>query len=709
VSVDSENQYHPISLYIYTGLVFLFWEYLTGSILGIFHFEARRIFWGIIYYPFLFLLLGVIVEAINYLYSWIFPDRIWPGQRLVWLITAIITLLWGGLFHQFLIAFFHLNSIKLSYRLALLWPVVLLTIGLAANLLLSRRSKGRNSISLRTAFICFIAILIYLIISTKVTYRFFQQIDTMRYVFFNNTFAPLNLCLQPAFLLLAAGITAALYKVSRSVRSFRLSLLVVPLIAALLALKVSYIPSISVASTPPFKPPVARQTPNVIVLLFDALRADHVGLNADKYSLTPWMDELGELGKVFPSCYSTSSWTFPAVASLLTSRLPNKIGLQEAGTLPDSTTTVVDILHENGYRTGAYTANHYISEVYGFDRSFDEFQFQLGRGSYQLLLPLRTFFRAPTFLNELAYQFNFISNDYLCVTGTDLTRKAQKFIQEKNNLPFFLYLHYNEPHVPYWAMPFQGRSLDLETLHIGSWYGSEEEAPTKISGRQMFMSEILHLRYTNGIRVADKQVKRIWSTVKELGLADETIIIIVADHGEEFLEHGGFYHKSSLFQEQIRIPLIIYIPENLGVSLPDQPGGVSMLDLAPTILDLVGIEQKMPQADGQSLLQKHDSVNRDKYMMFQQSHELWSAVVAEPYKLILKQNLKTGVSDTMLFNLDLDPGETNNLRATNREICEQMLRRLQVQLDQTSPPSQAPKHNLTLLEIQRMRSLGYTN
>ncbi|MCX6641504.1 MAG: hypothetical protein NTW14_13650, partial [bacterium] len=98
MSSDSENRHHRISFYVYPGLVFLVWEYLTGSILGIFHFEPRRIFWGIIYYPFLFLLLGVIVEAINYLYSQIFPNRTWPGQKHVWLMAAIITLLWGGLF-----------------------------------------------------------------------------------------------------------------------------------------------------------------------------------------------------------------------------------------------------------------------------------------------------------------------------------------------------------------------------------------------------------------------------------------------------------------------------------------------------------------------------------------------------------------------------------------------------------------------------------
>ncbi|MCX6638860.1 MAG: sulfatase, partial [bacterium] len=657
----------------------------------------------------LFLLLGVIVEAINYLYSQIFPNRTWPGQKHVWLMAAIITLLWGGLFRQFLIAILQLDSVSVSFKLAAIWPFILLTIGLIANLILSRWNKSKNKLCLRTTFTGFIAILIYLIISTKVTYRFFLQNDSPRYLFFYNAFAPLNLCLQPALILLAAGMTAVLYKTSHSVRSFKISLLVVPLIAALLAIKIPYLPLIPTASTQPSKSLTANQHPNVIVMLFDAMRADHVGPNSEKYSLTPWMDEIGALGKVYPSCYSTSSWTFPAVVSLFTSRLPNKIGLLEQSALPDSVPTLIDLLHENGYRTGAYTANQYISNVYGFDRSFDEFQFMRGKGSYQLLLPMRTFFRSPTFLNELAYQFNFISNDFFCAEGTDMTQKAKKFVQEKTSTPFFLYLHYNEPHVPYWAKPYQGKLLDLETLHIGSWAGPEGEPQSKAPDRQILMKDTLHQRYTNGIQVADKQVKRIWSTVKELRLAEETVIIILADHGEEFMEHGGFYHKSSLFEEQVKIPLIIYVPADLGMTLPDQPAGVSLLDLAPTVLDLAGIEQKLPEAEGQSLLQVHDPANCDKYMMFQHSRELWSAVVAEPYKLMLKQNLQTRVCDTMLFNLELDPGEKNNILAENKEIAEQMLLRLHAQLDQPSHQSQATRRKLTLMEIQRLRSLGYTN
>jgi uncharacterized sulfatase len=710
MTLGSETRRNPILSYLLIGLVFLLWENFVSSIFGIFHFEARRMFWGVVYYGLLFLIFGAITEGLTYLYGRVFPKYVWAGQKYSWFLVVVIALLWGGLFRQLVVAILHLRSPNLSYSLSAFWVPITLVIGLAINLALSIKMRPRR-INYRLLFAGFLVVLIYLIVSTKVTYRFFQQSDAPRYFVFYNAFTPLNLMLQPAFMLLSAGLVAGILKVAKTPGSFRLCMLAFPLLAALLCIKSPRLVPDSLISTVSAKSSeISQPSPNIIILLFDSMRADHVGVVSGDQNLTPWMDEIGRSGKVYPSCYSTTCWTFPAVASLFTSLPPNKIGMLERGILPDDVPTFVDLLRQSGYKTAAFTSNHYISSFYNFDRSFDEFEFLRGKGSYQLFLPFKTFFRSPEFLLELAYQFGFVSNDYLCATGPNMTKPAVDFIQNQSKKPFFLYLHYNEPHVPYWSKPYQGKLINLEKVQkLSHKYASQDINPSHSLSQNEFVREILHQRYINGVRVADKQVKKIWSAVNESGLADNTIIIIMADHGEEFMEHGGFYHKSSLYDEEVKIPLILYIPPEMGISLPEHPEAVSILDVAPTLLDLAGINQELPLGEGESLLRPASESPRDNFLMFQENDEIWSGLVAEPYKLILRYDLQGGSCDTLLFNLKSDPGEANNIYTSQHELADTLSLRLEGFIDESRRPNQSPRREMTLIEIQRLRSLGYTN
>lgn len=712
MQLETENYRHPILLYLCFGLAFLFWENLISGILGIYHFELRRTFWGAVYYPLLFLFFGVLAEGINFFYCRCFPRYAFDQQRYVWFLFVIIAFLWGGLWHRLLVVILDLQTTELSYGMRLLWPAFILTCGVAVNLAVGRWVHNKTVSLNRSLFAWIMAALIYLIISSKVTYRFFLQSEAPRYSMFYNAFAPENLLLQPLFMLLAAGITFAILRGVKSFRVFHITIVGIPVLVTLL---VASVPTDSSNSIPRQNSQIESdgkvRRPNVVIMLFDALRADHVGAISGKYGLTPWMNELGELGKVYPSCYSTSSWTVPAVASLFTSRLPNTIGLIDLGMVPEEVPTLTDLLRTNGYRTGAYTANAYISEVYGFDRSYDEFLFLHGKGPYQLFLPFRTFFASPRISGEIAYEFGFISNDYLCARGADMTRKAISFLEQKSDKPFFLYLHYNEPHTPYYAKPYRGKLINPELIQrLSTHFNYPDSAiDTNVTETSGVVAKILHERYMNGVRVADQQVKKIWSAIRKMNLADDTMIIIVADHGEGFLEHGQLYHKSSLFEEEVKVPLIIRIPPAMGIHLPDQTAGVSLLDVAPTILDLAGIDWRSLNGDGRSLLESDHGEVLPKYMSLKTGEELWASMVMEPYKLILIKDVKTGSADTLLYNLELDPQERTNLCLENRETASRMALDLEKQLNLTSHPHEVPRRELTPFEIQRLRSLGYVN
>ena len=694
---------HLISFYIYAGLAFLLWENLVSSVLGMYNLELRRTLCGVIYYSLLFLIFGGFTKGINFLYSKIFPKHCWSGQEFIWFYAILVIILWGDIFRQFLIALFSIQSVRWSYRIDLIWLPLVGLFALGVNFLFARLERTDKLLESRRLVIYYITAILYIIISVKVTYRHFQ----------NNIFNPINILLQPAFVFSIFLLTRMISSLFSSARALRWALIWVPLVLtfAIVGFQAG-MTSIHTQGNDSHPVQPASDQPNVVVLLFDALRADHVGVIGSESSLTPTMDTLARQGKVYPVCYSTSCWTFPAVVSILTSKLPNKLGLLQTEYIPEEIPTVTGILSENGYYTMAVSSAMFVRSKWGSDRSFDEFDFIPGVGSKQLFLPFKSFFPYPGFLDELAYQFGFISTDVLVADWKQMNKRAEKFMEKAIQKPFFLYVHFNEPHTPYLTIPFQDGILNLKKLKL--FYDlfkliNLESRQRNIKKKNHFLIETQHARYNNGVLTADRAVSEFLKTVDRLGLKDNTIIIIISDHGEEFFERDRIGHKSSLFEEQVRVPLIIYIPPGLRISLTDQPDGVSLLDIAPTVLDLTGIGSDLLDSDGYSLLQSYPAQHRLKYMVFQWKGFFWSAVVSGHYKLILKENLMDSKIDTMLFNLNYDIGEKENLYPEKKYLADSLAIYLQEQLDQTIQSPEAPFEELTPHEIQQLKALGYVD
>jgi arylsulfatase A-like enzyme len=300
------------------------------------------------------------------------------------------------------------------------------------------------------------------------------------------------------------------------------------------------------------------QRPNVVVILIDTLRADHLGFYGYPKELAPFLARIAEESVVFDRAFSTSSWTAPSTSSLFTSLYPNQHGVVkgfnmtrkrnarltreghdtiELNRLPATVTTLPERFKSMGYTTFGLASNPNIGEEMGFDRGFDHF----------------------------ARDLNWTASDFL----EQLTRWEGPI---KESHPFFLYLHFNDVHGPY-----------------------EEREP--YYEKQQGWLEDRRARYLSSIGYTDEYIRRIY---ERLGLDKDTILVVVSDHGEEFHDHGGLAHDPSLYIELNRVVMLFHAP-SLGVAPQRIAPNVSLIDVLPTLVELVAGEP-VEAAEGMSLV-----------------------------------------------------------------------------------------------------------
>lgn len=689
-----------IAAYGYIAVAFLLWENLIGSVVGFYHLELRRTIWGLVYYLVVFLLFGVLTEIGIFIIGKIIPSIRWYGIRYVWLTLILVTLLWGEAFREILVHITGTNFSKFNLIFILLWLPLILATGILTNILLKRKYTHPESRHNLRLIMYFSTALLYIIVAGKVTSKYYHE-DVLNTV---------NLLLQPVLLSASFLVTFILSKLFSNVRSFRWALLLAPILATILVVGISA--GFRSEKTYPRSPSRAlTDHPNIVVLLFDALRSDHVGKIVDGASLTPTLDSLAHAGKSYPVCYSTASYTFTAIVSLFCSKLPNKLGLVRKKYITDGVSNLGNILKQNDYRTIGISSNSLISSLYGFDQFFDVLEHPVGVGPNQLLFPDNVSILSTKLVQELGYEMDFLSFGSIAESWQGINQRAIELIDEDLSKPFFLYCHYLEPHAPYFCEPFNNGILDLAML---SNLTKLEYVDDQSADHRSLIHDIIpemHTRYMQGVSTVNRAVTEMLRYFMQSGLSDNTIFIIIADHGEEFFEHQGYDHWSTLYNETVRTQLIINIPERLGIDLPDSIASLSIMDIAPTILDLAGIDEEIPDCDGCSLLSDPSEPVRKQFMVLEpkSADNFWSAVVLLPYKLIFRENYETGMIDTMLFNLETDSGESTNLYPERNEIADSLAFLLQTQLDQSIEPAFEDTVTLPLEEQQRLRALGYVN
>lgn len=359
---------------------------------------------------------------------------------------------------------------------------------------------------------------------------------------------------------------------------------------------------------------------SLVLITVDCLRADHCGVYGYSRPTTPFLDSLASESFVVPAAIVAGAPTYYSLPAILASRMPLALGRDVIGFAPGES-TLATVLRESDYATGAFSAaNPYISPRFGYDQGFEVFRdfLDFGAQSTQSTVHPQTTsgdaFRGKLnrsierfagalglgrLYNELYFQYCMRlappaqSVDALrrFPAADILVDQAQSWLESVGQRPFFLWLHLMDPHSPYYPPNEAFRDLtgrDIEpgrARYANEYWNRGDLTPPGLSKKR---DEVVQL-YDAGIRWADRQIARLVASLKQTHRWDDCVFALTADHGEEFLEHGGRYHAPvRLSEEIVHVPLLIRVPGERGVKGPTSP--MSHLHLAPTLLDIIGVQ-----------------------------------------------------------------------------------------------------------------------
>ncbi|HEY8514695.1 MAG TPA: sulfatase [Candidatus Binatia bacterium] len=310
----------------------------------------------------------------------------------------------------------------------------------------------------------------------------------------------------------------------------------------------------------------APRQPNVLLVSIDSLRHDHLGCYGYERDTSPTIDTLAREGALFRQAIAPSSWTLPSHVTLLTAKPPEQHGVVRANTrLAAGTPTLARALHDAGYRTAAFVAAPFLRSLYGYADGFEVYD------------------------ERLAAKGNLDS--HRGVTSPTLVEAVNGWIRrwhdESADRPFFVFLHMWDVHYDFDPPPPYDAMFDPG--YRGSVNGRNFELGNQVH-RDMDPRDLQHViaLYDGEIRYTDEHLGRVLEELRELGVLDDTLVIVTSDHGEEFFEHGQKGHGKALYDETIRIPLVMRYPRGIaaGTVVDEQ---VRLMDVAPTILGFTGV------------------------------------------------------------------------------------------------------------------------
>lgn len=407
--------------------------------------------------------------------------------------------------------------------------------------------------------------------------------------------------------------------------------------------------------------------PNVLLVVVDTLRADHLHLYGYPRRTSDHIDALGASGWVFESHIASSAQTVPSTLSMLLSMQPAEHGFLHLGEghfgrhrprYPDGLVFLAEAFQAAGYRTGGFVGNPFLQRDNGFAQGFDHFVYSEERG------------------------------EVLTSAATDwMTRRDWR------ERPFFAYVHYFDVHSPY-EPPAPYRDL-FERPEEGRYIYRNGPAPEV---READVQTIVSL-YDGEIAYVNDQIGDVLSALEGAGVREDTLIAVTSDHGDEFLEHGGLGHGTSVYGELVRVPLILTGP---GI---DDPGRriddvTHHLDLAPSLLALAGLEPPASFRGGDLTTPPARAFADDGP---------WLGVYAGKWKLVLDRSTGETATFAVTDKLDRQPLDAP---AATRELLEHA--RWYAELKRAPEAGAAPPDGAqgapvdwTQQEVERLKALGY--
>ncbi len=418
-------------------------------------------------------------------------------------------------------------------------------------------------------------------------------------------------------------------------------------------------------------------TPNILLITIDSLRVDHLGCYGYSRDTSPNIDNIASKGALFLEAISNGGQTASAFPSILASVLPS-VKRAESKAISPRSITLAELLKGDNYQTAAFHYSPDLSRFYGYGRGFDTFIDSMGSPSlWKGLIRMRTKARmarnAEGLVGEILGKLGRILKPVSfrlgrpIVTAEKITNQALAWLKGHKE-GFFLWVHYMDVHHPYLPTSKhlgQFRDQPISRKKMANLYRKMLEKPSQLSTSEV--ATLIDL-YDADIRYVDDMIRLLLDSLgSDLG---NTIVIVTADHGDEFGEHDKFGHQS-LYDEVIRVPLIIAGPGIKGSTLVNHQ--VSLLSLAPTVADLVGIDT-IPSFQGKSLLpvirggQTPPQATISIHRKFDWGRRLISYRTPD-WKYIRAESLDE--ADTLLseevYDLKKDPKERHNLHGTEGE------------------------------------------
>jgi arylsulfatase A-like enzyme len=409
------------------------------------------------------------------------------------------------------------------------------------------------------------------------------------------------------------------------------------------------------------------ERPNILVLSLDTLRADHLSLYGYGRTTSPNLDALARESIVFDHAEAQAGATVASHHSLFHSRLPSLAG-------PD-TVTFTEVLHAYDYQTIGFTDGGMISRDYGFGQGFDRYE-ELGGGLSESL-PL-----FETWLNEEARS------------------------------PWYVFLHTYDIHLPYTPPPpydnaffpeYEGPVTPQRTREICRKIRRLYEQSDFVGEVNLTAADREKMRalYDGGILYTDHLLGRLIGLLEKSGRLEDTVLVILGDHGEEFWDHGSVLHGHSVYQELLHVPLLIRLPGGRGGGRRVE-GTVRLLDVGPTVLGLAGLPVP-PSFQGQRLASALEGLPEADRPVVSEMGKLKTRIEM-PWKLILD----TEAPRPMLFNLQQDPAEKDDLAAREPQRVRALTQALRRSLpEQLQAVPVVPPADISAERREQLRELGY--
>jgi len=336
-------------------------------------------------------------------------------------------------------------------------------------------------------------------------------------------------------------------------------------------------------SPPPADPVALAELPDIVLVSIDSLRPDHLGCYGYRLPTSPHIDALAASGVRCETALSTTCWTLPAHAALFTGLFDSTHGLVTNGlTLSPRTTTLAQCLAQRGYRSAGFFGGPYLHPAFGLSKGFETWESCMSPATEELITNGKLG-------GESAHED---------VTGPRTVAALERFLAKPDARPLFLFVHLFDVHYDY--NPPAEDVVPFDPNYTGRMDFSHLDSNAAIA-KDMPPRDLQHLiaLYDGEIRFTDRNLSKILALLDHQRSDRTRLLVITADHGEEFFEHGGKGHQSSLYEEEVRIPMVWNWPGHLQKDqLVRDP--VRIVDIMPTLLEVAGVKDP-PRMQGRSI------------------------------------------------------------------------------------------------------------